>query len=225
MNQKPNHSAGIALMAAVLACAGLAGRSLPAAVTIADFEKGLDGWGETKDIKLSLVDGTAPGSKAMKVDYLDYHDNWTMARKIFREDCGDVDALSLWIKSVGAIASRNKQRVAVAVYHVDPTRKEQGGNPAKVRLAIASLGSRSKISLYRIDHRHHDLYSFWNEQLGRPESDRGDRALSDELHRKLLAKEKLTPSPIPASWAVDNGTLRCTLEVPTNGVAFLSVEE
>ena len=128
-------------------------------------------------------------------------------------------------ENVAAIASRSPKRVAVAVYHVDPAHPMQGGNPAKVRLAIRNLGPRRKASLYRIDHRHHDLYSFWNEQLGRPESDRGDRALSRELHEKLLAKEELTPLPLPAGAAIEDGTLRCTLEVAANGVAFVFVEE
>ncbi|KPJ56405.1 MAG: hypothetical protein AMS16_02470 [Planctomycetes bacterium DG_58] len=127
---------------------------------------------------------------------------------------------------VAAIASKNERRVAVAIYHVDAARRDQGGNPAVVKFALKNLEGRSKVLLYRIDHQHHDLYSFWDKTLKRPEGEKRQwEPLSDGLAERLRTRGKLAPSPVPADWAVRNDTLKGTLEVPTNGVAFVFVEK
>jgi xylan 1,4-beta-xylosidase len=119
---------------------------------------------------------------------------------------------------VGVLASRNKNRVAILVWHYHDD--DVPGADASVQLKIAGLPANStsaRVSHFRIDDAHSNAYEVW-KRLGSPQSPTPDQVsqLEKAGHLATLAR--------PSSVRVHDGAAMIPFSLPRQAISLVTIE-
>ena len=119
---------------------------------------------------------------------------------------------------VGALASREGEKLAVLVWHYHDD--DVKGAVAEIAFQAAGLPedwSEAKLRHYRIDERHSNAYAAW-QRMGSP------IAPDERQYRELQQAAELAEVEGPARVAVRDGVAEIGFDLPRQGVSLLVLE-